>query len=318
MLSDKIRPLISIITPTFNAAGTLEETLRSVEGQLDACTEHFLVDACSGDNTLEIARRFGWVKISSEPDRGIYDGMNKGAFLASGEWLLFLQADDWLPSGAMGAYRRAISKYPDAEMISGDAEAVKQVNGEWEAVWSVTDHEAKVLSIENVALGEPMINARLIKREVFLRHRGFSAEYSLAADRDFLFRVVKAGLEQREIPEMTYRYRWHAGSSTMTDGNLLTDRLLDENLAIARSHLCAVKEVDRNFLIRWHTSLTMQGAMNALEKGRHRLGDFAVAGFSKDCFWPALFFWEILKAVPGFLARGGRTRSQVRSTSAKK
>lgn len=318
MLTGKTRPLISIITPTFNAAGTFAETLRSVEGQLDERTEHLLADACSDDGTMEIARRAGWLKISSEPDRGIYDGMNKGAFLASGEWLLFLQADDWLPAGAMEVYLGAIRKYPDAEMICGGAEAIKEVNGKWEAVWSVNTRELKALTVENVALREPMINARLIRRETFIRLGGFSLDYSLASDRDFLLRAAKAGISQADVNAVTYRYRWHAGSSTMTEGNALTDRLLDENMAIARMHLRMAKGVDRGALIRWHTRLTLQGAMNALEKRGHRLGGFMASGISQNPFWPAVFFREILKSLPGFLARGGRTRSQLHFDSVTK
>ncbi len=318
MLSHKTRPLISIITPTFNAGATLAETLRSVEGQIDERTEHLLVDACSNYSTLEIAGTAGWLKVSSESDRGIYDGMNKGVSLASGEWLLFLQADDWLPAGAMDIYRSAIRKYPDSEMINGGAEAIKEVNGKWETVWSVIAAESKELTVENVALQEPMINARLIKRETFLRLGGFSLDYSLASDRDFLLRAAKEGIAQADVPILTYRYRWHKGSSTMTEGNALTGRLLDENQAIARMHLRAAKGVDRSVLIRWHTRLTVQGAMNALERGGHHLGGFMASGISKDLFWPAVFFWEILKALPGFLARGGRTRSQLRADPATK
>lgn len=312
MLPGKTRPLISIITPTFNARGTLAETLRSVEGQLDERTEHLLVDACSDDGTLEIARKADWLKISSEPDRGIYDGMNKGVASASGEWLLFLQADDWLPDGTLEAYRSAITNYPDAVVICGSAEAIKEVNGKWETVWSVNARESKKLTIENVALGEPMINARLIRRETFMRHGGFSLDYSLASDRDFLLRTAKEGISQANVPTVTYRYRWHAGSSTMTEGNALTDRLLNENLAIARRHLHIAKGVERDVLIRWHTRLTLQGAMNALESGKLGiLWEHMAAGVSRDPLWPVLFSREICRSLPGFVRRGFRSRSMV-------
>ena len=308
---------ISIVTPTFNAGSTIAEALLSADSP-DDDTEHILVDAASKDNTLEVARHFKAIKIFSEPDKGIYDGMNKGAELARGEWLLFLQGDDWIPNGALTAYRRAIAENPGVEMICGDCEAVKESHNSWSPVWEVTDPSSKTLTVENIALGEPMINARIIRRDVFQRFGGFSLRYSLASDREFLLRCAEAGIRQAEIPFMTYRYRWHAGSSTMTEGNDLTDRLLDENLSIARRHLRNAKGGDRDALIRWNTILTLQGAMNALEKGGYRLGGFVVSGFSKDMFWPAVFFWEILKSIPGFLARGGRTRSQLRVDSINK
>lgn len=312
MLPDKNQPLISIITPTFNAGGTLAETLRSVERQMDERTEHLLVDACSSDSTLEIARRSSWLKVSSEPDRGIYDGMNKGGTLASGEWLLFLQADDWLPDGTIEAYRNAITNYPDAEMICGSAEAIKEVNGTGQTIWLVKAREHKELTVENVALGEPMINARLIRREAFIRLGGFALDYSLASDRDLLLRAALQGINQIEIPEMTYRYRWHAGSSTMTEGNSLTARLSEENLAVAKNHLEQAPGNQRRILRKWHGRLTVQAAMNALEVPDWReLMKVGKEGISKNPAWPVWLAMEILRSLPGLLLRGGKTRSRL-------
>ncbi len=311
-LPGRTRPLISIITPTFNAGATLAETLRSVEGQIDGRTEHLLVDASSSDGTLEIARTADWLKVSSEPDRGIYDGMNKGAFLASGEWLLFLQADDWLPDGTLEAYRNAITDDPDSEMICGSAEAIKEVHGTWQTVWSVNARESKELTLENIALREPMINARLIRREAFMHLGGFALDYSLASDRDFLLRAAVRGIHQMEVPEMTYRYRWHAGSSTMTEGNSLTARLSSENLAIAKNHLVQVPGNHRRIIRRWHGRLTVQAAMNALEGADWReLLKVGKEGLRENPAWPLSFASQILRSLPGLLLRGGKTRSRL-------
>ncbi len=90
------RPLFAIITVTFNAAGTLERTLRSVDGQTFTDYEHLVVDGASKDGTLGIVeanpnprRRF-----VSEPDKGLYDAMNKGICLTKGKYLIFLNAGD--------------------------------------------------------------------------------------------------------------------------------------------------------------------------------------------------------------------------------
>jgi len=161
------RPLISIITPSFHAAKTIGETLDSVLPQLLGDVEHLLIDACSTDRTLEIAAKYPHLSVRSEHDRGIYDGMNKGAALAEGEWLLFLQADDWLPERTLDAYRMAISEAPMADVICGSAEAVEESEGGWSTIWSVKDSSLKKLSAKNIALGEPMINARLFRKSFF-------------------------------------------------------------------------------------------------------------------------------------------------------
>ena len=314
------RPLISIITPSFHAAGTIGETLDSVLPQLSGDVEHLLIDACSTDGTLEIAGKYPHLSIRSERDRGIYDGMNKGAALAAGEWLLFLQADDWLPAGTLDAYRKAVKESPMAEVICGSAEAVKESDGHWSPVWSVTDASRKQLSAENIALGEPMINARLFRKSSFEKLGGFSLDYSLASDRDFLLRATEAGVIQYQVDSLTYCYRWHTGSSTMTEGNKLTSKLSQENLAIAKTHLPRASSTSRRALLTWHKRLTVQAAMNALENFSWKdLVQASWEGMSENGEWLASFAVEILRSLPGLLNRGGRTRSQIlRKISLKK
>jgi len=300
---------ISIVTPTFNAGTTIAEALLSADSP-DDDTEHLLVDAASKDNTLEVARHFKGVRIFSEPDKGIYDGMNKGAELARGEWLLFLQGDDWLPNGALAAYRRAIAENPGVEMICGDCEAVKESHSSWSPVWAVTDPSSKKLTVENIALCEPMINARIIRRDVFQRFGGFSLMYSLASDRDFLLRCAEAGIRQAEIPFMTYRYRWHAGSSTMTEGNALSEKLRGENLQIAQRYQELVSDDDKETIRDWRAKLAVEQAMNAIERPNIKLFIEALQhGLSSRSWWALSLFSEIMGGLPGFLRRGCRTRT---------
>lgn len=89
-------PKISIITVVFNAVESLEDTIKSVWSQTYANLEFIIVDGGSTDGTLEILKRYDSPKFSwiSEPDKGIYDAMNKGIKMAKGEWVYFLGADD--------------------------------------------------------------------------------------------------------------------------------------------------------------------------------------------------------------------------------
>ncbi|MFA7139626.1 MAG: glycosyltransferase, partial [Proteiniphilum sp.] len=87
---------LSVITVTWNAVTTLERTLQSVGEQSWPLLEHLVIDGGSDDGTVELIRslshaRMKWV---SEPDKGLYDAMNKGAALASGDYLCFLNAGD--------------------------------------------------------------------------------------------------------------------------------------------------------------------------------------------------------------------------------
>ena len=89
-------PLFTIITATFNAADTIARTIESVDSQLCRDYEHLIIDGTSSDNTLAIAEATvnPLRKIYSEPDKGLYDAMNKGISKAVGKYLIFLNAGD--------------------------------------------------------------------------------------------------------------------------------------------------------------------------------------------------------------------------------
>ncbi len=99
-LGQKNKPLISVITVVFNGATTLEDTIHSVLQQTYGNIEYIIIDGASGDGTLDIIRKYDkqidcWL---SERDEGIYDAMNKGVALASGDYVGMLNADDFFAS----------------------------------------------------------------------------------------------------------------------------------------------------------------------------------------------------------------------------
>ncbi|WP_250546342.1 glycosyltransferase family 2 protein [Geobacter sulfurreducens] len=92
------KPVISVITPVFNGAGTLEDSMLSVLSQRYDMVEYLVIDGGSTDGTLDLISKFDeyidyW---ESGPDSGIYDAMNKGLELARGDWIIFLGCDDIL------------------------------------------------------------------------------------------------------------------------------------------------------------------------------------------------------------------------------
>ncbi|MCF0198303.1 MAG: glycosyltransferase [Bacteroidaceae bacterium] len=99
----KNQPLVSVITVTFNAAATVERTLKSVEEQTYDRVEHIVVDGCSTDGTLSLVQRYiehnrrpecRNVRVLREPDQGLYDAMNKAVGMAEGVYVVFLNAGD--------------------------------------------------------------------------------------------------------------------------------------------------------------------------------------------------------------------------------
>lgn len=96
MSASERRPLFSVITVTYNAAMTLPRTLASVKAQDAAFMEYIVVDGASTDSTVQLVKNAGidGVRILSEPDKGLYDAMNKGRDMARGDYLVFLNAGD--------------------------------------------------------------------------------------------------------------------------------------------------------------------------------------------------------------------------------
>lgn len=115
--------MITLVTVTFNAASTIERTLQSVAQQTYRDYEHLIIDGASKDNTVEIARKYN-TTIVSEPDKGLYDAMNKGLRLAKGDYVCFLNAGDKLHSADTLAKVAAMAERTKVGVVYGDTDIV--------------------------------------------------------------------------------------------------------------------------------------------------------------------------------------------------
>jgi glycosyltransferase involved in cell wall biosynthesis len=88
---------ITVITVSYNSSATIADTLASVAAQTHPEIEHLVLDGASTDRTLDVVREFGspHIRLISEPDRGMYEAMNKGLAIATGEVIGFLNSDDY-------------------------------------------------------------------------------------------------------------------------------------------------------------------------------------------------------------------------------
>ena len=114
---------VSLITVCFNAAEHIATALESVSAQRGVDVEHLVLDGASTDGTQEIVRRHAepWRTLVSEPDRGIYDAMNKGLARASGDVIGTLNADDFFAGpDALATVLRAFETEPQLEAVWGD------------------------------------------------------------------------------------------------------------------------------------------------------------------------------------------------------
>jgi glycosyltransferase involved in cell wall biosynthesis len=122
MQDSRSEPLVSIVTPSFNAGRFIEETIRSVIEQDYPHVEYLVMDGGSSDGTVEILKRYdGRLRYVSARDAGQADAINRGFDLTRGEIFAFLNADDTYLSAAVMAAVRAFVDHPEAGVVYGDA-----------------------------------------------------------------------------------------------------------------------------------------------------------------------------------------------------
>ena len=179
-------PLVSIVTVSLNAATTIEETLASVSlQQMNFDVEHICIDGGSSDTTRSIIDR--WAARNPrigriyEPDRGIFDAMNKGLRAAKGEYVLFLNADDFLASRdtlafAMAGCARGAAGNPD--LIVGDV--VMGTPG-WVGFWRRRRVPRLLGRVRGFGM-YPVHQGQFSKRHLLEAVGGFDDQLRLAAD----------------------------------------------------------------------------------------------------------------------------------------
>jgi glycosyltransferase involved in cell wall biosynthesis len=234
----------SIVTACFNAARTVEETLRSVHGQTGVEIEYIVVHGASTDGTAEIIRRFApqLAAFVSEPDRGQVDALNKGFARATGEVLGFLNADDVLLPGALEKVAAQFASAPGADLVYGGVEWIDLEGQPLGSHMGNISSLEEILDVFSVWWGE----RQWVQPEVFFRRElksrvgAFDERYHLAFDYDFWVRCFLAGATPSQVPAPMVRFRRHAAQKS-TDAR----RAVKEILAILSEHLATNPPIGR-------------------------------------------------------------------------
>jgi glycosyltransferase involved in cell wall biosynthesis len=205
---------ISIITPTFNSAETLETTILSVLNQTYKNIEYIIIDGASTDKTLEIVADYQKkipLTLISEPDRGLYDAMNKGVKSAHGDWILFLNSDDYFYSpDSLLKVRPYLDD--DADIVYGATEFRYANFGSVRPPRPMSDLWKKM----------PFNHQSSLTRRSWLLRHPFDLEYHLAADYDFLIYAYKNGANFREADVVISSFG-SGGASTKYQGQAIRE-----------------------------------------------------------------------------------------------
>lgn len=198
---------ISIITVAFNAASTIVDSLESVASQTHPDIEHIVVDGASTDGTLDVIERHGQhvARLISEPDHGIYDAMNKGLRLATGDIVGFLNADDVYADTGVLARVSATMEAERLDAMFGDAEFVSPDRPDR----PLRRYRSERFHPGRIAWGwMPAHPTLFLRRQVYERFGLFRTDYRIAGDFELVARMFHGGtLSYRHVPEVLVRMR---------------------------------------------------------------------------------------------------------------
>ena len=183
---------ISIITATYNSGATVADTIESVLRQTYKDIDYWIIDGCSKDGTLDILKHYepmfgGRMHIISEPDKGIYDAMNKGIGMVTGDVVGILNSDDYYTSDDALATIAEFFSRDDADAVYGDIHFVSYSNPD------------KCVRYYSSALFRPWLlrfgfmpahPSFYVRRDVYSKYGVFSLDYKIASDYELMVRLL--------------------------------------------------------------------------------------------------------------------------------
>lgn len=296
-------PKISIITPSYNQALYIEETILSVLEQNYENLEFIIIDGGSNDGSIDVIRKYEnelhyWV---SEKDRGQAHALNKGLAQASGDIVAYLNSDDLYLPGAFAAVVKYFSEHPDSDWLCGDTVLFGEQRDDELVVADVPRSAAHALSWAYTA-GQP---GMFWKRE--LLQQGFAERWRYCFDHELYVRLLLAGHTCEHLEQTIAAYRLHVASKTVAEGDLF-DREFDQIAEIYEPQL-------RGSGRRWcRATLNLRRSFVASEEGR--TGQALRQVLHAALIYPEGFrsrpFWGTLKAaiLSGLPRHGPRTQME--------
>lgn len=232
-------PRITIITPSLNRAGLIGHAIESVIVQGYPDLEHIVMDARSTDGTASVLGSYPHLITLVQPDRGLYDAINNGLQIASGEIIGLLNSDDYYEQGIFSEIGGIFEADKKIDVLIGAAGIFESTSSGEYLVDQYPSMSGEGL-LDRLIFGAPAINAWFFRRDVFERVGNFDLAYPVGADRDFLIRLYLAGFKPAFTDKILYHYRSHLGSLTINQGPEAQERNLMENRRLAQKYMSKI------------------------------------------------------------------------------
>lgn len=196
-----MKPVLSVITVVYNNARDIERTMLSVLNQTYTGIEYIVVDGASNDGTLEIIKRCEnrIAKLISEKDKGIYDAMNKGLALATGDYVIFMNSGDEFY--ANDTVTKVFSTAPDADIYYGETE---MVNDERESLGRRRHKAPAQFNWRSFKYGMSVSHQAIYIRRTLADP--YDLQYQLSADIDWIIRAAKKAQKIVKIDSYVAKY----------------------------------------------------------------------------------------------------------------
>lgn len=192
-------PKVSIITVTYNIVETIEQTIQSVLDQTYDNIEYIIIDGISTDGTWETICKYKELVdcIIHEPDKGLYDAMNKGIQLASGDVIGIINGDDWYEKDTV---KKAVEfmQNSGADMVYGDMNIIDSEGNEIK----VGKREIKNLWVDMVP--HPTV---FVKKNIYKIYGMFNLKYNIVADYEMILRFYVHGVKIEYIDDTLANFR---------------------------------------------------------------------------------------------------------------
>jgi glycosyltransferase involved in cell wall biosynthesis len=202
----KDNPLFSVITVVYNGEKHIRQTIESVLDQNYNNIEYIIVDGDSTDSTIDIIKEYDtdidyWI---SEKDSGIYNAMNKGIDVCSGDYISFINADDWYEPDIFKKLKEIAIEMPD--YILGDVVMLNETD-EYLSTFKVDVSVYK----RSMPFGHP---ALFLKKDI-LKHLKFNETYKIVADYDLCIQLIEKNYTYKYFPDNISNFRMGGVSNTL-------------------------------------------------------------------------------------------------------
>ena len=205
-------PLVSILTPSFNQAPYLEETIQSVLLQDHPRLEYMIVDGGSDDGSIEVIKKYEhklawWV---SEKDKGQTDAINKGFARASGEILAWINSDDTYEPGAVSAAVKYLQEHPNVGMVYGDCNFINEPG---RVIGKFNSAQTNYLLLRQGYAHIPQ-QTMFFRADLWKQVGPLDPSFYFAMDYDLWTRIA-ARTEIKYVPQTWANFRLHTSGKTI-------------------------------------------------------------------------------------------------------